>query len=120
MADSPGLTTIFEHPDWPMLVGYLYIRRGHDGVNGPRHRIEVSHDAPPRVFEIQIACAYCGRTITPVRRDARGAWTFNLSCPLAIDPKCARMPATTAACTKVRDAIATGPPRVGGLFEAGV
>lgn len=97
--------TIFEHPDWPMLAGYLYIRRGRDGVNGPRHRIEVSLIAPVRVFEIRIACAACGREITPVRRDARGAWTFNLSCPLAVNPKCARMPATTAACSRVRDMV---------------
>jgi hypothetical protein len=78
--------TVFDHPRWPTLLGYLFIRRGRDGVNGARHRLEVRQ--------------------------------VNLSCPLAVDPKCARMPETTAACQRVRDAIA-GRPTTPGLFEKG-
>jgi hypothetical protein len=108
--------TVFEHPRWPALLGYLFIRRGRDGVNGARHRLEVRQIAPSWVFDVESNCAHCGRRISNVRIDARGGWTFNLSCPLAVDPKCARMPETTAACQRVRDLIA-GRPTPPGLFE---
>lgn len=102
--------TIFEHPIWPTLRPFLYIRTGANGLNGPRHRIEVSKDAPPAVFAVHIACAHCGRDIVPVRVDARGAWTFNLSCPLSVDMRCARMPETTAMATAVRQSMVGVPP----------
>lgn len=108
--------TILEHPEWPLLRRYLYIRRGRNGVNGARHRLEVHQDAPASVFAIRTACAYCGREIQNVRRDARGAWTFNASCPLAVNPKCARMPPTTALCESIRRALGEGPSTLP-LFE---
>jgi hypothetical protein len=79
------------------------------GANGPRHRIEVRHDAPLSVFDIEVACAHCGKPMHPVRRDARGAWTFNVSCPLAVSVKCARMPESTATASAVREAIGAEP-----------
>jgi len=97
--------TIFEHHLWPTLLRHLYIRSGRHGVNGPRHRIEVQQDAPLAVFGIRVPCAYCGREIQPVRRDARGAWTLNVSCPLTVDVKCARMPASTALASAIREAM---------------
>lgn len=97
--------TIFDHPDWPTLARFLYIRRGRVGVNGARHRIEVSQDAPRSVFDIRVSCAYCDAEIQPVRLDARGAWTFNVSCPLAVRVKCARMPRSSAMAAAVRRAI---------------
>src|SRR5262245_60214882 len=97
--------SIFEHPLWPVMLPHLYIRRGRVGVNGARHRIEVHHSAPAAVFTIVVRCAYCSAPITVVREDARHAWTVNLSCPLAVRPTCARMPATTKLCTRVRAAI---------------
>ena len=109
--------SIFDHHEWPLLRGYLYIRRGHDGVNGARHRIEVSHAAPLQVFEMRVACAHCGKEITPVRIDARGAWTFNASCPLSVNVKCARMPETTEVCSRVRAVINGRPLRMGSLFD---
>ncbi|HKE44572.1 MAG TPA: hypothetical protein VKB41_08540 [Steroidobacteraceae bacterium] len=108
--------TILEHPDWLVLLPYLYIRRGGLGVNGARHRIEVRRDAPARLLDIRTACAYCGAAIQNIRIDARGAWTFNASCPLSVNVKCARMPPTTAICAKVRKAILHQPAKVG-LFE---
>lgn len=110
--------TIFEHPLWSTLLPHLYIRRGAIGVNGARHRIEVRKTAPVSVFEIRTACAYCKREIENVRVDARGAWTFNASCPLEENPKCARMPGTTAVCSDVRAAIEQRPavPVEGTLF----
>lgn len=109
--------TIFDHPLWPTLRRYLYIRMGVHGVNGPRHRIEVSHEAPHEVFDIRVSCAHCGAVITPVRIDARGAWTFNVSCPLAVRVKCARMPESTAMARAVRAAMKAGPQPVPSLFE---
>lgn len=108
---------LFAHPDWPMLLTFLYLRTGHDGVNGPRHRIEVSKHAPTSVFEIEVACAYCGSAMKPVREDARGAWTFNVSCPLAVNIKCARMPPSTALASAVRAAMEGAPAPIGSLFE---
>jgi hypothetical protein len=102
--------TILEHPAWPALLPHLFIRRGTTtGVNGPRHRIEVRTDAPAWVFDIRTACANCGLEIQNVRVDARGGWTFNLSCPLDRNMRCARMRPTTMACQRVRDAIAARP-----------
>lgn len=98
--------TILEHPLWGELLPYLYIRRGATGVNGARHRIEVRQDAPASVFRLKVDCAHCGRSIFPIRRDARGAWTFNVSCPLAVRVKCARMPASTAMAKAVRGSMA--------------
>ncbi len=109
--------TVFEHRRWPELLRYLFIRRGEDGVNGPRHRIEVQRTAPEWVFAIRTNCAHCGREIQNVRVDARGGWTFNVSCPLAVDMRCARMPATTRTCDQIRDAIAGRLEPVGSLFE---
>jgi len=97
--------TIFEHPAWSQLLPHLYIRRGRVGVNGPRHRIEVRHSAPPWVFDFETECAACGAPIQNVRIDARGGWTFNASCPLDVNYRCSRMPATTAICSQVREAI---------------
>jgi hypothetical protein len=100
------MATIFEHPDWVRLLEFLYIRRGNSrGVNGARHRIECRHEAGLMVFGIRTSCAACGREIQNVREDARHAWTFNASCPLAVNYRCARMPATTEVCAKVRAAI---------------
>jgi hypothetical protein len=107
---------ITEHPLFATLLPFLYIRRGHDGVNGARHRIEVAKTAPPAVLEIHSACAYCGAEIANVREDARGAWTFNVSCPLDVDMKCARMPATTKLCSEIRELMTSAPARPGGLF----
>lgn len=109
--------TVFEHPDWPLLLRHLFIRRGVVGVNGPRHRIEVRKTAPESVFAIHTACANCGRDIVNVRIDKRGGWTFNLSCPIDVDYRCARMPRTTAMCSRVRAAIEDEPPHGIGLFE---
>ncbi len=112
-------TTVFDSPLWSTVLPFLFIRRGRDGVNGARHRIEVSQSAPPSVFEMTATCAYCPATIAVVRQDARKAWTFNLSCPLRVRPTCARMPATTAMAAWVRAAIAqrdAGGPIEGRLF----
>lgn len=108
--------TLFEHPLWPTLLGFLYIRMGKHGLNGPRHRIEVNHHAPVAVFDMEVECAYCGRLMNPVRLDARGAWTFNVSCPLAVRVKCARMPQSTAMAKAVRAAMQTAPPPAWSLF----
>lgn len=108
--------SLLDHPLWTLLLGFLYIRRGQDGVNGARHRIEVQHAAPLKVFDMRVSCAYCGAEMQPVREDARGAWTLNVSCPLSVNVKCARMKPSTALATKVRALIASAPPQ-GGLFE---
>lgn len=107
--EHPKLT-IFEHPFWPTLRSYLYIRQGRNGVNGPRHRIEVHKDAPAKVLDIEVACAHCGALMHPVRPDARGAWTFNVSCPLSVNVKCARMKESTAMASAIREAIRNQPP----------
>jgi hypothetical protein len=97
--------TIFEHPLWPTLLKHLYLRRGVNGVNGPRQRIEVRHDAPQTIFDIEVSCAHCGALMHPIRRDRRGAWTFNVSCPLAVSVRCARMPESHATASAVRTAM---------------
>lgn len=109
---------LFDHPLWPVLVTHLYIRRGHDGVNGPRHRIEVGKQAPLSVFDMQVECAACGVPMRPVREDARGAWTFNVSCPLAVNVNCARMPKSTALAAQIREAMMKAPAPAYSLFAS--
>lgn len=112
--------TLFEHPSWSALLPYLFVRKGKLGVNGARHRIEVQRGAPSWVFDIRTTCAYCKNEIQNVRVDARGGWTFNVSCPLEVSVKCARMPVTTAVCARIRDAINGRSPAAppGSLFDA--
>lgn len=109
---------IFGHAEWSTLLPFLYIRRGADGLNGARHRIEVRQTAPSRVLRIVVPCAYCRAPIQVVRVDARKAWTFNMSCELEVRAKCARMKATTAMCNRVRAAMAArdGSAAEGALF----
>jgi hypothetical protein len=108
--------TIFEHPLWPTLLPYLHIAQGHVGVNGPRHRIEVSKACPASVFDIVVGCAHCGADIHSVRETKRGVWTFNVSCPLDVNMKCARMQASHIAAEAVRLAMEGAPVPQGSLF----
>jgi hypothetical protein len=99
--------TIFEHALWPAILPVLYLRRGKLGVNGPRQRIEVRKAGrPPGLAAVTIACAYCGRGMFPFRPNEWGHLTFNVSCPLAVSVKCARMPASKAMAARVRAAMA--------------
>jgi hypothetical protein len=108
--------TLFEHPTWLTLLPHLYIAQGHIGINGPRHRIEVSKHAPLSVFDMVVACAYCGKDIHSVRETKRGVWTFNVSCPLDVDVKCARMQASHHLADAVREAMEGAPSPAGSLF----
>jgi hypothetical protein len=105
--------TLFTHPLWPTLLPYLFIDSTGTRVNGPRHRIEVGDGVPLAVFEIQTPCANprCGQLIYNVRRTQRGRITLNLSCPLAVNYACARVPATRHLADRVRDAMAGTRPR---------
>ncbi len=100
---------LFEHDRWPEILPLLFIRRGRDGVNGPRHRIEAVKDAPAFVYNVVVDCASCGKPIRPFRIDSRGGLTVNASCPLDLNFRCARMPETTKVCAQIREAIEGHP-----------
>lgn len=102
--------TIFEHPLWPTLLPHLYIAQEQIGINGPRQRIEVKKACPTSVFDIVVKCAYCPKLIHSVRETKRGVWTFNVSCPLKVDVKCARMKESHQMADAVRAAMANVPP----------
>jgi hypothetical protein len=52
----------------------------------------------------------------PVRETKRGVWTFNVSCPLAENVKCARMQDSHLAADAVRAAMDGAPVQQDSLF----
>jgi len=100
----PAVPALFDHPLWPTLLRFLYLDCD-NGVNGPRHRIEVAKAAPRTLLDMVVACAYCHRPIHPVRETQRRVWTLNHACPLAQRYSCARQRATRAQAEAVRTAM---------------
>ena len=98
-----------EHPLWDDLLPYLYVQHG-EGVNGPRHRMEVREPLPEELRAIEIHCVFDDRPIKAIRRRAGwGKLFLSVSCPLYISWRCARQPVTTRECDRLRALIAGAP-----------
>jgi hypothetical protein len=106
--------SLFEHPLWPTLLGYLYIAPGRQGVNGPRHRIQVRKSAPRSLLAMTVECPHCHQLYFPVRETKRQVWTLNMSAKG--DVVCRNSAECHAQAGRVRAAMAHAPEPIGALL----
>jgi hypothetical protein len=106
------MSTILEHPLWPLLRTMIRIEvYGRDGgPDRPRWRLEVDPPTPAAgrvLLLVTMPCVSCGATISPIRQRAartrdRGHFYFAPTCPLSVSLGCSRGRAAHAEYERVK------------------